>query len=289
MPIQGFSAVAIFAAEYLESMRKKSYLVAIVAALGASSLIAADVEVKANADSPKVEAQTRADIDAHQYKQEVRPETSVRPINKAHNLIGMEVRNRNDERLGEIKDLVVDLQSGKAAYATIAVGGFLGIGEKLIAVPTTALMPSEHSDKYVIMDASRGDMVDAPSIAQTNWPDYRNPNFNQAPFFNPRAHGSAAASESGKGKLYTDAERRDHDRDLKIEANTAHANSHITMGRIQSVAGDRVIVENNGRTETYMTHGKTINASDYKNGDRVTVKYHTDANGKMVIDDLTRQ
>jgi uncharacterized protein YrrD len=256
-------------------MKAKSYLLAVVAALGAGSLYAADVEVKANTDSPKVEARTSADTDAHHYKQEVRVENPVRAVNKAHNLIGMEVRNRNDEKLGEIKDLVVDLQSGKVAYATLAVGGFIGIGEKLIAVPTSALMPSEHSDKYLILDASRGDIVDAPGIAQTNWPDYRNPNFNEAPFFNPKAHGSAAASESGRGKLYTDA---DH-----------HAHSHVTMGRIQSVNGDRVIIENNGRTETYSINGSSIRSSDYKNGDRVTVKYHTDANGRMVIDDLTRQ
>jgi sporulation protein YlmC with PRC-barrel domain len=263
---------------------------AIVAALGAGSIYAADVEVKANtsADAPRVEAQTHADADARQFKQEVRVENNVRPVNKAHNLVGMEIRNRQDEKLGEIKDLVLDLQSGKVAYATLAVGGFLGIGEKLIAVPTSALIPSEHSDKYLIMDASRGEIVDAPGIPQTNWPDYRNPNFNQAPFFNPKAHGSAAVHESGRGKLYTDADRHDHD--LKVEANSNRdSRSHVTMGRIQSVNGDRVIIENNGRTETYSVNGASIRASDYKNGDRVTVKYHNDANGRMVIDDLSRQ
>src|ERR1051326_7142625 len=105
-------------------MRKHSYLVAILAALGTGSILAADVEVKAkaNADSnaPRVEAQVNADHDARpQLKQEVRIESSVKAVNKAHNLIGMEVRNRSDEKLGEIKDLVVDLPSGKVAYATI--------------------------------------------------------------------------------------------------------------------------------------------------------------------------
>jgi sporulation protein YlmC with PRC-barrel domain len=265
---------------------------AIIAALGTSSLFAADVEVKANAntDSPKVEAEVKGDNDARaNYKQEVRIEKPVKAVNRAHNLIGMAIRNRNNEDLGEIKDLVIDLQSGKVAYAAIAVGGFLGVGEKLIAVPLSALTPSERTENYLILDATKGEIVDAPGIAQTNWPDYRNPNYDESPFFRPKsARGGAAANESGKAKLYTDAERRD--KNAKIEVNTNRDNrTHTTMGRIKSVSGNSVIIENAGREETYSINGKSIRASDYKNGDRVTVKYHTDANGKMVIDDLTRQ
>jgi sporulation protein YlmC with PRC-barrel domain len=270
-------------------MRKHSYLVAIIAALGTTSIFAAEVEVKAKADAPKVEAQVKADADAKaNYKQEVRIESAVRPINKTSKLIGMEVRNRENERLGEVKDLVVDLSSGKVAYATIAVGGFLGLGEKLIAVPVTALTSSERSDAYLIMDATRGEMVDAPSIAQTNWPDYRNPNYNDAPFFAPKGRGAAATTESGKAKLYTDANGKD--RSVKIETKVDNDNrNHSAMGRIKSVNNDTVIIENAGRTETYSIGAKSIRASEFKNGDRVTVKYHTDAKGKMVIDDLTRQ
>jgi sporulation protein YlmC with PRC-barrel domain len=271
-------------------MRTRNYFVAVIAALGSFSLMAADVEVKANTDSPKVETEVRRDNDAHNYKQEVRIESPVKAINRAHNLIGMEIRNRNDEKLGEIKDLVIDLQSGKVAYATIASGGFIGVGEKLIAVPLSALTPSERSDKYLILDATKGELMDAPGIAQTNWPDYRNPNYNESPFFHPKARGSAAANESGKAKLYTDAEH--HDKNVKIESNINHDNrdrDHVAMGRIKSVSGDQVIIENAGRTETYTIHNNSIRASDYKNGDRVTLKYHTDSNGRMVIDDLTRQ
>jgi hypothetical protein len=147
-------------------------------------------------------------------------------------------------------------------------------------------MASEHSDKYLILDATKGEFMDAPGIAQTNWPDYRNPNYNESPFFRPKAHGNAATSESGKAKLYTDAERRD--KSVKVETNVRDNGVHTTMGRIKTVGKDTVIIENAGRTETYSINS-SIRASDYKNGDRVTVKYHNDANGRMVIDDLTRQ
>lgn len=251
--------------------------------------MAADVEVKAKADgnSPKVETEVKRDHDARaNYKQEVRIENPVRAINRAHNLIGMEIRNRNNENLGEIKDLVIDLQSGKVAYAAIASGGFIGVGEKLVAVPLSALTPSDKSDKYLIIDATKGEFMDAPGIAQTNWPDYRNPNYNESPFFRPKAHGNSAVTETGKAKLYTDAERRD--KSVKVETNVRDNGSHTAMGRIKSVGKDTVVIENAGRTETYSIDN-SVRASDYKNGDRVTLKYHTDAHGKMVIDDLTRQ
>jgi sporulation protein YlmC with PRC-barrel domain len=194
-------------------MRKKYLWLGMLAALGASAAIAADAEVNVKTDSNSPRAETRVETGArrteeHQYKQEVRIESTVRPINRAHNIIGMEVRNRNDERLGEVKDIVMDLQSGRVAYVALSVGGFLGIGEKLIAVPTSAIATSEHSDKYLVMDATRGEIVDAPSFAATNWPDYRNPNFDQSPFWRPRAHGAAAGHEVGRARLTTEPVRR---------------------------------------------------------------------------------
>jgi len=200
-------------------MKTNRFIVVLAATLTAASVYAADVEVKAKADAPKVQADVKRDGDARrEYKEEVRVDTAVKPINRAHNLIGMEVRNRNDERLGEVKDLVIDLPSGKVAYVALAVGGFLGVGEKLIAVPTSALTPSERSDKYMIMDATRGEIVDAPGFVQTNWPDYRNPNFSQSPYWRPKALGASAGSESGKARFSTEKERTD--RELKVEAKT---------------------------------------------------------------------
>jgi hypothetical protein len=129
-----------------------------------------------------------------------------------------------------------------------------------------------------VMDASRGEIVDAPGFAATNWPDHRNPNFDQSPFWRPKARGSAATNESGR-----------RDRDVRVETNVDRDNRvHTTMGRIKTVNGDTVIVENAGRTETYSVRNNAIRSSDYKNGDRVTIKYHNE-NGKMVIDDLSRQ
>src|SRR5690242_8496972 len=62
-------------------------------------------------------------------------ESGLTKANKASSLIGMDVRNQQNEKLGDVKDLVVDLHTGKIAYAVLSVGGFLGIGDKYVAVP----------------------------------------------------------------------------------------------------------------------------------------------------------
>lgn len=287
-------------------MRTKDWMVLATIALGSGSLLAADVEVKADANTDntaktRVEADVKRDkdgkvrVDRSDYHQETRVESPVRPVNRAHNVLGMEVRNRNDEKLGEVKDLVVDLRTGKISYAALSIGGFLGLGEKLIAVPTSALTPSDHQN-VLIMDATRGELVDAPGFAATNWPDPRDVNFNQSPFWRPKNSGGAAQVETGRGKIYTDADRK---RETRVEANTdrteVNLNSnrdgiaaHSTIGTIKSVSGHDVIVEtSDGRTASYVV-GDKATRTDFKVGDRVTVKYHRD-NGKMMIDDLNRQ
>jgi sporulation protein YlmC with PRC-barrel domain len=57
---------------------------------------------------------------------------------KASDLIGKNVYNASDERIGEIDDVVVR-KSGNGTMAVIGVGGFLGIGEKKAAVPLDQL------------------------------------------------------------------------------------------------------------------------------------------------------
>ena len=57
---------------------------------------------------------------------------------RASKLVGATVVNSNDERIGKIDDLVVN-PNDKVTYAIISVGGFLGVGNKLVAVPFDSL------------------------------------------------------------------------------------------------------------------------------------------------------
>jgi sporulation protein YlmC with PRC-barrel domain len=90
-------------------------------------------------------------------------------INKASKVMGMKVRNRQNEDVGTIKDLAVDVPSGRIAYAVLSVGGFLGMGDKLIAVPIDALTPQQGEEGFLI-DADKDRLAQAPGFSERNWP-----------------------------------------------------------------------------------------------------------------------
>ena len=65
--------------------------------------------------------------------------------------------------LGEIEELVLDIHSGRIAYALLAVGGFLGMGQKMFAVPwSTVTIDRVYQRCVVNIDLDR--LIDAPSL-----------------------------------------------------------------------------------------------------------------------------
>lgn len=83
----------------------------------------------------------------------------------ASNLIGLSVTNAENERLGEINDLVTD-ENGKIVAALIGVGGFLGIGEKDVAVRFEDLKLSrdEDNDVTAMLNATQETLASAPDF-----------------------------------------------------------------------------------------------------------------------------
>jgi sporulation protein YlmC with PRC-barrel domain len=88
---------------------------------------------------------------------------------KSKDLVGTDVRNRQIEKLGAIEEVVLDLDEGRIAYAVISFGGFLGMGDKLFAVPTEALKFSPDGEKIVI-DADKERLENAPGFDKEHWP-----------------------------------------------------------------------------------------------------------------------
>jgi sporulation protein YlmC with PRC-barrel domain len=60
-------------------------------------------------------------------------------VMEADTLEGNDVVNAQGEKLGDIKSIMIDVPSGRVAYAVLSSGGFLGIGDKLFAIPWRAL------------------------------------------------------------------------------------------------------------------------------------------------------
>jgi sporulation protein YlmC with PRC-barrel domain len=91
----------------------------------------------------------------------------------AATLIGDHVHNLQDEHLGDIKDIMIDMRTGKIAYAVMASGGLLTLGEKLFAVPWEALTLDTVNQRFTLnIDKQRIDA--APGFDKDDWPDMAN-------------------------------------------------------------------------------------------------------------------
>lgn len=80
------------------------------------------------------------------------------------------IHNPAGEDLGEIKDLVLEAETGRILYAVLSFGGFLGVGDKLFAIPWQALQFRPEEQQF-ILDAEKERLEDAPGFDKHNWPN----------------------------------------------------------------------------------------------------------------------
>ncbi|MCC2962906.1 PRC-barrel domain-containing protein [Massilia sp. IC2-278] len=88
----------------------------------------------------------------------------------ADTLIGDSVVNGAEEDLGDIKEIMLDMNTGQVAYAVLAFGGFLGMGEKLFAVPWQALHLDTVNKRFVL-NVEKERLKTAPGFNKDSWPD----------------------------------------------------------------------------------------------------------------------
>ena len=84
-------------------------------------------------------------------------------------LAGEKVLSRNDQTLGSITEIVVDVARGRIGYALLACGGFMGMGERLFAIPWNALKLDARRNCFVL-DADDATFATAPSFDKDHWP-----------------------------------------------------------------------------------------------------------------------
>lgn len=88
----------------------------------------------------------------------------------ATTILGNKVYNSENEKLGDVKDLMLNLTNGKVEYVVIEFGGFLGIGEKYFAVPFELL--ELDTDRHAfILNQKRETLEKAPGFDKDHWPE----------------------------------------------------------------------------------------------------------------------
>ena len=99
-----------------------------------------------------------------------------RRVLAASTLVGDRVRNSKGEDLGKVEAIMIDLPTGRVAYAVLSFGGFIGIGDKLFAVPWSAVRIDEGEREFVL-DIDREVLENAPGFDKNDWPDMADPSF----------------------------------------------------------------------------------------------------------------
>lgn len=87
----------------------------------------------------------------------------------ADTLLGNDVYNKDGEDLGDIKEFMLDMASGQVAYAVLSFGGVLGMGDKLFAVPFSALSLDTVNKRFTL-NVPKEALKDAPGFDKDQWP-----------------------------------------------------------------------------------------------------------------------
>jgi len=94
-------------------------------------------------------------------------------IVNTEDVIGVEVRNTQGESLGKVEAIMLDKLQGQVAYVVLSYGGFLGMGDKLFALPWSMFSYDNSNDCFVI-SIDKKKLQNSPGFDKSHWPDMSN-------------------------------------------------------------------------------------------------------------------
>ena len=100
-------------------------------------------------------------------------------LHELDDLIGAKIRNPQNEDLGEIEEMVVDVNDGSIRYAVVSFGGFLDVGDELFAVPLKAmtLQKDDDGEPTFVVDIDKQRLENAQGFDKDNWPNFADASF----------------------------------------------------------------------------------------------------------------
>lgn len=175
---------------------------------------------------------------------------------RASNLEGTQVVNAKGEEIGDIKDIVIDLNSGKVHAAVLGFGGILGIGEEHFAFPINELKPGKQANQ-VVMNIDKQKLENREGFSQSQWPGMDDKYWT-------RVGGKQAAAGGTEGKMNLV-------RASELEGKEVQDKSGQKVGKVQDV----VVGLQNGQVKNYVVElegggqanvqGKALKASGTDN------------------------
>ena len=99
-------------------------------------------------------------------------------IVRSKDVVGVNVRNRQNEDLGKIEDIMLDKAKGQVKYVVLSFGGFLGMGDKLFAMPWSIFSYDTDNDCFIIT-VDKEKLKNSPGFDKDNWPNMDSTAWNQ--------------------------------------------------------------------------------------------------------------
>ncbi len=194
--------------------------------------------------------------DASAANQTMIPASRLGSLQRATKLMGVTVKNLQDEKLGKVENILLDLQSGRIVAVIISSGGFIGIGNELSAVPPAALRFT--ADRETLqLDISKEALANAPHFKADQWPDFAQPTYADgiyrayriAPYFTTNAvadaHNTARNARDRNSGNVTPLDQGNNPADLST---TAQIRKEIIAGKDMSTNAKNVkIITIDGR------------------------------------------
>jgi hyperosmotically inducible protein len=184
------------------------------------------------------------------------PVSRLGQVQKASKIMGTEVNNLQNEKLGKVENILLDLSSGRIVALVVSSGGFLGIGDELSAVPPTALRFSTDRDTLQL-DTTKETFSNAPHFKSNQWPDFGQPGYaggvyrayNVEPYFTSDTTTDLDSTRRNvrdrDDQTLTPLDQGNSKADLDT---TAQIRKEIIAGKNMSVNARNVkVISNNGR------------------------------------------
>jgi hyperosmotically inducible periplasmic protein len=185
-------------------------------------------------------------------RQSMIPASRLGQVQKASKVMGTTVKNLQDENLGKVENILVDLSAGRLVAIIVSSGGFLGLGDELSAVPPTALRFSPDRDTLQL-DASKEMLGSAPHFKTEQWPDFDQPGYaggvyrayKVEPYFSTDADNTKRNVRDRNAQTLTPLDQGNNKADL---ATTAKIRKEIIASKDMSVNARNVkIITRNGQ------------------------------------------